>query len=232
MGALAKVFKLFMDGGPIIMSTILLGSVTAFIIIIERIIYFRKININEEKILERLTSAIKNKHYDEALTICETAPSPVTNLMKAGIVQRNQPEHRIQDAIKDAASLEIPKLEKHLTMLGTIATVTPLLGLLGTVIGNMEAFSVIGAKSAIGNMTELASGISKALLTTAFGLGVSIPVSVFYNSLTNKANNLILTLEIKANELVHVLIKANARPVVRQQVVKRPATRPESGNKE
>lgn len=212
MGIAEKIFGLFLDGGPVIMSAILIGSVLAFIMIIERLLYFKKINTNEEKIVERLTSAIRNNHFDEALTICETAPSPVTNLMKAGIIHKDLPEHRIQDAIKDAASLEIPKLEKNLTSLGTIASVTPLLGLLGTVIGNMEAFGLIGSQSAIGNMSELASGISKALLTTAFGLGVAIPVSIFYNYLTNRANNLILTLEIKANELVQVLIKNTKKP--------------------
>ncbi len=202
-----KILKLFVDGGPIIMSAILLASFITVIIIIERILYFKKIAINEEKIIERLNSAINNEHYDEALTICETAPSPVTNLMKAGIKYRNYSEHYIQDAIKDAASLEIPKLEKNLTTLGTIASVAPLLGLLGTVIGNMEAFGLIGSKSALGSMEILAGGIAKALLTTAFGLSVAIPASIFYNYLTNKANNIILTLETRVNELVLVLKK-------------------------
>ena len=78
---------------------------------------------------------------------------------------------------------------------------------LGTVIGNMEAFGLIGSQSAIGSMEVLAGGIAKALLTTAFGLSVAIPVSVFYNYLTTKANNLILNLESRANELVLVLAK-------------------------
>ncbi len=163
--------------------------------------------MDDEKIIDRLTSAMNNHHYDEALAICETAPSPVTNLMKAGIKHREYTEHHIQDAIKDAASLEIPKLEKFLTTLGTIANITPLLGLLGTVVGNMEAFGLIGSASAIGNMELLAGGISKALMTTAFGLSVAIPAAIFYNFLTNRVNNMILTLETKANELVLLLVK-------------------------
>lgn len=202
-----KILTLFIDGGPVIMGLIFLSSIIALVIIIERLLYFKKLNMDDEKIIERLTSAIDNGHYDEALTICDTAPSPVTNLMRAGIKHRDDSEHHIQDAIKDAASLEIPKLERFLTTLGTIANIAPLLGLLGTVIGNMEAFGLIGTKGALGSMEDLAGGISKALLTTAFGLSVAIPCAIFYNFLTNKVNNIILTLETKANELVLLLVK-------------------------
>ncbi|MCG8568729.1 MAG: MotA/TolQ/ExbB proton channel family protein [Spirochaetes bacterium] len=202
-----QIINFFLDGGPVIMGLIFLCSLAAIFIIIERLLYFRKINLNDEKIIDRLTSAINKKRYDEALAICDTAPSPVTNLMKAGIKYRSYNEHHIQDSIKDAAALEIPKLEKFLTTLGTIANIAPLLGLLGTVIGNMEAFGLIGEKAAIGNMELLAGGISKALMTTAFGLSVAIPAAIFYNFLTNRVNHMILELETKANELVLLLVK-------------------------
>lgn len=204
---MSNILQFFIDGGPVIMGLIFVSSFFATVIILERLFYFKKVNFNDEKIIERLTNALNKKHFDEALTICDTKPSPVTNLMKAGIKYKDYPEHRIQDAIKDAASLEIPKLEKHLTTLGTIANITPLLGLLGTVIGNMEAFGLIGSEGAIGSMELLAGGISKALLTTAFGLSVAIPVSVFYNYLTNRVNNIILELETKVNEMVLLLVK-------------------------
>lgn len=211
-----ELFALFMESGPIILSTIFIFSFVALVIIIEKILYFKKINVNEEKILNRLESSINKGHFDEALTICDTAPSPITNLMKAGIKHRNYSEHYIQDAIKDAASLEIPKLEKNLSTLGTIANVAPLLGLLGTVIGNMQAFGIIGNNAkALGDMTVLAGGISKALITTAFGLIVAIPASIFYNYLTNKVNNIILTLETKANELVLMLIRGKKQGLIR-----------------
>lgn len=202
-----KIFDLIKDGGPIIMSSILFASFMAVFIIVERILYLKKISSNDERIIERLSSAVEKGRFDEALTICDTAPSPVTNLMKAGIKYKDLSEYNIQDAIKDAANLEIPKLEKNLTALGTIASVTPLLGLLGTVMGNMEAFGVISSQSAIGSMELLAGGIAKALLTTAFGLSVAIPASIFYNFLTKKVNNIILELETRVNELVIVLKK-------------------------
>lgn len=205
MPVFSSVIKFFTDGGPVIMGAIFIFSFIAVYIIIERLLYFKKISKDDEKIIERIASAIKNSHFDEAITICETVPTPVTNLIKAGIKNRNLTDQQIQEAIKDAANLEIPKLEKNINMLGTIANITPLLGLLGTVIGNMEAFGLIGSKGALGSMELLAGGIAKALITTAFGLTVAIPVIIFYNYFTSKVNNFILTLEIKANEMVNIL---------------------------
>ncbi len=202
-----NLFKLFIDGGPVIMSCILICSIIAVVIIIDRFMYINKITRKDEKIIERLSSAISAARYDEALAICDNSPSPVTNMMKAGIKHKDYPEIYIKEAIKDAGSLEIPKLERFLTTLGTIANISTLLGLLGTVQGNMESFGLIGSKSALGSMEMLAGGISKALLTTAFGLIVSIPTTIFYNYLTNKVNNMILKMETQANELVLVLLR-------------------------
>lgn len=199
--------KLFFDGGPIIMSAIFLCSLIAIWIIIERFIYYKSINKNDDKIIERVLNAVQKGRFDEAMSICETMPTPITNLMRAGISRRNLSDTQIQEYMKDTASLEIPKLERFLTTLGTIASIAPLLGLLGTVTGNMEAFGVIGSGGGLGNMEQLAQGISKALLTTAFGLIVAIPATIFYNHLTNKVNMIILRLEIQANELVQLLIK-------------------------
>lgn len=205
------ILKLFIDGGPFIMSAILLCSIIALAITLERFFYYKKINMGTDKLLSRIANAISQKHYEEVLAICDSKNSPVTNLVKAGIKHREEGENRIQNAIQDAASLEIPKLEKFLTTLGSIAGIAPLLGLLGTVMGNMETFGVIGAGAALGNMEQLAQGISKALLTTAFGLVVAIPSTVVYNHYTNKVNNMILKLEIQANDLIQMLIKQEKR---------------------
>jgi len=207
MNILSKGIKLLIQGGPVIMSLILLCGIIATFIIIERLLYLKKIKKNDEQLLNRIGNAIKKGFFDEALSICENNPSPVTNLMKAGIKHKDYSEQKIQEVIKSSANLEIPKLEKYLTTLGTIANISTLLGLLGTVLGNMNAFGVIGQNSAIGNMGLLATGISQALLTTAFGLIVAIPTTIFYNYLTTKVNNIILSLETRANELVLILVK-------------------------
>ena len=191
--------------GGVIMWIIAFLSLIAAIIIIERLLYIRRIKVDEEKMINRLKSALSKGHYDEALSICENNPSHITNLMKVGIEHRQYPPETIKDMILDAANLEIPKMEKRLPALGTVAHIAPLLGLLGTVTGNIAAFGVLGKFGSVGDPGLLAKGISEALLTTAAGIIVSIPAIVFYNFLVSKVNHTIIRLENRVNELVLLL---------------------------
>ena len=194
-----------MEKGGIIMWFILALSIIAAVLIIERLFYFRKIRVDEGKMISRLKSTLQKGHFDEALSICENNPSPITNLMKVGIEHRGYSPETIKGSILDAANLEIPRLEKHLPALGTITHIAPLLGLLGTVTGNISAFGVLGKFGAVGDPGLLAKGIAEALLTTAAGLIVAIPAIIFYNYLVNKVNHTILWLENRVNELVLLL---------------------------
>ncbi len=198
------MLELIQKGG-IIMIFIILVSLIATIIIIERLIYFRRIRTDEETLISRLKSTLQKAHFDEALSICENNPCPITNLMKVGIEHRIYPKHVVREAILDAASLETPSLERYLSALGTIAHIAPLLGLLGTVTGNIRAFGVLGAFGAVGDPGLLAKGISEALITTAAGIIVSIPAIIFYNYLVSKVNHMILRMENRVNELVRLL---------------------------
>jgi len=188
-------------GGPIMVLIILL-SLVAGVIIIERLLFFRRIRMDEEKFIDRLKSAIQKSHFDEALDICENNETPLSNLMKVGIKHRSYGKAEIKESILAAANLEVPHLERYLTSLGTIAHISPLLGLLGTVTGNIKAFGVLGKFGSVADPSLLATGISEALLTTAAGIVVSIPAIAFYNYLVGKANNTITNLENRVNDLV------------------------------
>ena len=196
--------------GGVIMVLIIFLALVAAIIIIERLLYFRKIRTDEETLINRLKSTLEKGHYDEAMNICENNPTPISNLMKVGIEHRRSDEGTIKEMIMDAANLEVPKLERFLSPLGTIAHIAPLLGLLGTVTGNIQAFGVLGEFGSVGDPGVLAKGISEALLTTAAGIIVSIPAIIFYNSLVSKVNHIIIRLENRANELV-VLLSGGGR---------------------
>ena len=191
--------------GGIILAIILLLSVVAAVIIIERLIYFRKIRADEEKLISRLRSTLEKGHFDEALSICEGNPTPITNLMRVGIEHRKYQPYIIKEMITDAANMEVPRMERFLSALGTIAHISPLLGLLGTVTGNIRAFGVLGNFGAVGDPGILAKGISEALITTAAGIIVSIPAIIFYNYLVNKVNHTIIRLENRVNEMVLLL---------------------------
>ncbi len=189
--------------GGIVLIFIILLSFMAAAIIIERLLYFRRIRIDEDQILSRLKSALQKGHHDEALSICEGNPSPITNLMKVGIEHRQYPESVIKDSITDAANMEIPQLERYVSFLGSIAQIAPLLGLLGTVTGNIRAFGVLGNfAGAVSDPGLLARGIAEALITTAAGIIVSIPAVIFYNYLVSKVNHSIIRLENRVTELV------------------------------
>lgn len=198
------MFDLLVKGG-IIMIPIGIASLVGAAIIIERLFYFRRIGIDEDQLIVRLKATLEKGHFDEALAICEASVSPITNLMRVGIANRHRPAGLLRETMVDAANMEIPRLERYLSALGTVATVAPLLGLLGTVTGIINAFGVIGRFGAVGDPALLARGISEALITTAAGLIVSIPATVFFNYLVGKANHTIIRLENHANEMQALL---------------------------
>lgn len=193
------------EKGGVIMIVIIGLSIVAVVVIIERLLYFRRTRVDEEKLLDRLKTRLQESHFDEALAICEANPSPIASLVRVGIEHRHQSNRVVREIIMDAANVEIPKQERFLSALGTIANVTPLLGLLGTVTGNIRAFGVLGEFGSVADSSLLALGISEALLTTAAGLIIAIPVVMFYNYLVSKANHTIVRLENRVSELVLLL---------------------------
>jgi len=194
--------------GGVILVLIIALSVIATAIVIERLLFFRKNRGDEDTIMRRLETTLEKGNFDEALAVCEAMPSPITNLMKVGIEHRRYSREVIRMAISDAANLEIPRMERFLSTLGTIAHVTPLLGLLGTVTGNIRAFGVLGSTGiGTGDPAVLARGISEALLTTAAGIIVAVPAIAFYNYLVSRVNHSIIRLENRVNELVLYLKK-------------------------
>lgn len=198
------MLEIIQKGGPVMWVLIFL-SVVAVVVIVERLLYFRRTRVDEEKLLRRLKSRLQERHFDEAMAICEANPSPLSSLVSVGIQHRHQPNRVVRELITDAANVEIPKQERFLPTLGTISHVAPLLGLLGTVTGNISAFGVLGDAGAVADSSLLARGISEALLTTAAGMIVGIPVIIFYNYLVSKANNTIVRLENRVSELVLLL---------------------------
>lgn len=193
------------EKGGVVMIVIIALSLVAVVVIIERLLYFRRTRVDEERLLGRLKNRLQERHFDEALAICEANPSPIASLVRVGIEHRHQSNRIVRDIIMDAANVEIPKQERFLSALGTIASVTPLLGLLGTVTGNIRAFGVLGQVGSVADSSLLALGISEALLTTAAGLIIAIPVIMFYNYLVSKANYTIVRLENRVSELVLLL---------------------------
>ncbi|MFH1413852.1 MAG: MotA/TolQ/ExbB proton channel family protein [Candidatus Omnitrophota bacterium] len=202
-----SIWQIFSAGGPM-MWVILFCSIIALAIILEKFWQLHNININTQQFLDKIREKIKRRQIKEALEVCDGAKSPLANILKAGILKYDRPRAQIIEAIEDSSLYEIPKIEKRLSILATIAHISPLLGLLGTVLGLVRCFQIIQAKASSFHPVspgDLAGGIWEALLTTVAGLFVAIPTYFVYNYLANNINNFILEMEKASTELVNFL---------------------------
>ncbi|MBU1887583.1 MAG: MotA/TolQ/ExbB proton channel family protein [Candidatus Omnitrophica bacterium] len=201
------MFELIQKGGPV-MYPIVLCSVLALAIVIERFYHLYKARIDTKDFMNNIEITVKRNRIAEAIKICDKTPGPVSRIVKAGILKHDRVRQEIRESIEDAGHQEVPRLEKHLSLLATIAHISPLLGLLGTVTGMVRAFQIIQEKSTSFNPVspgDLAGGIWEALLTTVAGLIVAIPVVVAYNYLVSRVDEFVLEMEHSATEVMNIL---------------------------
>ena len=201
------MWEMMQKGGPI-MWPILLCSVIAFAIIIERLVSLRRAEIDTKAFMEQISKSLKRNKIMEALDLCDRTPGPIAHVLKAGILKHDRPRQEVKEAVEDAALHEVPRLEKNLPVLATVAHISPLLGLLGTVTGMVAAFQVIQNKASSVNPVnpgDLAGGIWEALLTTVAGLCVAIPTFVAYNYLVSRVDGFVLEMERSATDLLNIL---------------------------
>ena len=201
------MFDIIQKGGAIIYP-IILCSIIAFAIIMERLYYLSKTKIDTVAFMNNIEGALKYNKVAEAVKICEDTKGPIARIVKAGILKYDRPRQEMREAIEDAGHQEVPMLERHIKILATIAHITPLLGLLGTVIGMVKTFQVIQVKTVTLNPVsagDLAGGIWEALLTTAAGLIVAIPVIAAYHYLSARVQDFVFEMERSATELINIL---------------------------
>ncbi len=200
------MFSLIQKAGPIGWLIISL-SIFSLTIMVERLIYLRRIRIDSDKFLAELSSMLRRSQIEKAITTCELTEKPLANILKAGILKFGAKKEEIKEAIEEAGTQEVPLLEKGLGVLATIAHISPLLGLLGTVIGMISTFQVIQQKVYTVNPADLAQGIWVALITTALGLSVAIPTYVAYNYLVGRVNSFLFQIERDVNNFLEILNK-------------------------
>ena len=177
-------------GGPV-MIPIVMCSVFSVALILERLYYFISLHLGTdiERFFGDLRASLAAHQWKNAEGLCETWKGPVARVTLAGLVVREAAPQEIDEAMEEAAHEETPKIERHLRWLSTLAQVSTLLGLLGTVTGLVRAFQVIQSKSSGGNPVspgDLAGGVWEALITTVAGLTVAIPTILAYNYLASR----------------------------------------------
>jgi biopolymer transport protein ExbB len=199
-----NALNLIKSGGPI-MIPILLCSLFALGIVFEKLIHFTSIRINLTPFKKRIFEYLDANKIKEAIEFCDKQRSPVAKILKSGILKFASSKDEIKENMENTSLFEIPKLENRLAALATIAHITPLLGLLGTVTGMTASFHTIQVRAASMNPVtpgDLAGGIGEALLTTVAGLMVAIPTFVAYNYFVTRINKYVLEMERAATEFL------------------------------
>lgn len=196
--------SLLLKGGPMLW-VLLLTSAVAVAVFIERVLHCHRAQINSAEFLNGVRTVLKRDNVVEALSICDATPGPVARLVKTAILSRDYGRERVRESLEETGLAEVPRLEEKLNLLATIAQITPLLGLLGTVLGFIHVFEHMQQAGLHTNVKELTDGIWQALICTAAGLAVSIPSHAAYNYLVSRVNNIVLDMERAATEIVNIV---------------------------
>ena len=182
---------------------LLLASVIAVALIIERAVTLRSSKVIPSTLLEQVLTVYQRQGVSEDVLDKLAQDSPLGEVLAAGLRNRGSSRYVMKEAVEEAGRTVAHELERFLTTLGTIATASPLLGLFGTVIGMIEIF---GSQSPTGtNPQQLAHGISIALYNTAFGIGIAIPALIFYRHFRNKVDGFVVDMEQQAAKLIDIV---------------------------
>lgn len=194
----------FVQSGGWLMVPILLCSIVAAAISVERLWTLQRSRITPKNLLAQVWTALKNNEMDAARLRELRASSPLGEVLAAGLANAKRGREVMKEAMEEVASQVSHDLERYLTSLGVIASISPLLGLLGTVVGMIKVFTALMLEGA-GNANVLAGGISQALVTTAAGLTVAIPALMFHRFFLRRVDELVVIMEQEAVKLVEMM---------------------------
>lgn len=187
---------------------IFIVSVIALTIIIERLIYFQRAKSLDYYVLTRIKSALQEGRYEEAQALAKANQGPASQVIQVGIERLVAGSTHIAEEMQQAGNEQVAALEKYVSGLATIATIAPLLGILGTVLGMIKAFANYAEGS---NKAGMLAGINVALYTTALGLLIAIPAYIFYNWLVRRMNDKIVAMEGAVTQVQPVMLKRQGR---------------------
>jgi biopolymer transport protein ExbB len=197
------MYELFLKGG-ILMYPIAFCSIIAVGIFLERMWVLRRGRVLPRDFLIEVEDLVMRRKRSEAITLCKRNNSSIAHVIRVGIENYGKKRDVIKEKIEEVGRREAASLERYINVIGTIAGISPLLGLLGTVSGMIKSFNIISLQG-VADPASLAGGISEALITTAAGLVVAIPTFVIYRYLMNKADSLILEMEENSIRIVDLV---------------------------
>jgi biopolymer transport protein ExbB len=191
--------------GGLLMWIILLCSIVALGVFFERLIYLHRASIRVGELLGGISLLIRHGRMEEALGECSASSGPVARILQSALLRPKEERAVLQSITTDTALMEIPKLERNLPILAALAYITPLLGLLGTLMGLLDAFLVLSAHGGYATTAELSRSVYESLLNAVAGLAVAIPAFLAHSYLTSRVNDIIHDMERGGLEIVNLL---------------------------
>ncbi len=199
------MWELMVRGGWI-MWPILACSIAAAVLFLERAFHLHRAQIKQGDFLSGIYTIVNRGNMVEAVSICDQTPGPVAHIVRIGLLHADEKHEELKETITKAGLSEIPRLEKNLGGLLTLAQITPLLGLLGTVIGLVRVFMIMEQSAPLAEIGDLSAGIWQALISTATGLCVAIPSFAGYNFLLSRVEAITLDMDHAAGDLYRFLV--------------------------
>ena len=196
--------ELLSKGGPLVWLLLCCFGL-ALAIFAERLAYFHRATMNVGEFLAGLASLIRRKNYAEALQECVATRVPVGRVLHSALLRHHVPREQLKEIVQEAGQLEVPRLERYLSVLHGIAHAAPLIGLLGTIAGLIDTFTQLNNVNGYATPADVARGVYQSLVTSAMGLVVAIPSYLFYAFLAAKARHLMHDLERAGIEMVNIL---------------------------
>lgn len=181
-------------------------SILSFTIFIERMMNLRKSEIDTNRFIVEMRKSIKDGNIVEAVGICENTGGTIANIVKAGLIKHSRSKEQIENSMEIAGLVEIARLEKNAKLLSIIAYIAPLIGLLGTVLGFIQAFSEMRQSGLVDiSASRIGEAMEYALVTTAAGLVVAIPSIIAYNYIVSRIEGFVLEIQTTSSEIVDLL---------------------------
>ncbi len=197
------MYELLLKGGPI---SVMIGvcSVVALGVFLERLWSLQRNRIIPDTFLTRIETLIGEKRLQDALLLCQETQNPMARVMAAALRNAQSDRARIKEGVEEVGKIEGSYLERYVEVVGTVAAITPLLGLLGTVYGMIKVFQRV-EQYGLGDPAQFANGIWEALVTTAVGLTVAIPAFIFYKYLQARVSRLLVEMEERSLKLIDLV---------------------------
>lgn len=194
---------IFVQGGPIMIPLLLL-SLIGFAVFLERFWYLRRNRSNTDELLEEVHLALEQERLLEAVQIAKRHRGPVAAILSVAVANFDRSSRELKDRLEQAGTEEVFKMERRLSWLQTIASLAPLLGLLGTVTGIIDVFQVLSGMQGVSDPAHMSAGIAEALITTAAGLIIAIPAVFLHNWLSSIVDRQVQEMNRAVSEVLEI----------------------------